>query len=474
MESPIQFVHFIEANLILFICQLLTIIVVLKLIVDKKSASNIVAWVLGILFVPYLAIPVFFLFYRKNSRSIWQKGDMDINTQCSVAISPDECVKNKLPKEIISVFSNLNINTLTSNNSFDLYTNGVDAFHNFTTALKNAKTSIYIETYVFKNDFTSKEIIKILEQKASQGIEVKLLIDSLGSFYVYRHNRKIFKNLRQLGAKVIFFMPVLSNPFRNYINFRNHRKIFIIDQTIAFSGGMNIGNEYMAPTQSDELWEDLLFKITGEAVNHFTSIFISDWQFATKEEIDLKITCPIASNKNYMEVIPSGPDMKDELYAGLVTAINAAKEKVWIVTPYLVPSQDLLQTIKLAKFRGVDVKIITPKVSNHQLVDKARTSYFREFLEVDIEIYFIEKMTHAKAVLIDDNLAMVGSVNLDNRSLFLNYEIVTFLYSQDTVAKLYDWADDILKQSSRDRSHISNKRSSLFVESIIKILTPLM
>ena len=474
MDSPIQFIHFIEANFILFLCQLFSIFIILKLIVDKKSASNILAWVLGILFIPYIAIPFFFLFQRKNRRSLWQKSDMDINTKCSEQTTPQQCRKLNLPEPVISVFSSLGLNTLTSNNTFDMYTNGVDSYNSFTEALNSAIISIYIQTYVFKNDETSKNIISILEKKASEGIDVKVLIDSLGSFYVYRHNKRIFKNLRVLGATVVFFMPVLSNPFRNYINFRNHRKIYLIDQSIAFSGGMNIGNEYMGPHEDKTMWEDLLFKISGEAVNHFTSVFVSDWRFATKEEIDITTICSVSHNTNYMEVIPSGPDMQDQLYVGILTSINSAKEKLWIITPYLVPSQELLQSIMIAKYRGVDVKIITPKKSNHKIVDKARNSYSRELSKIGVDIHYTEHMLHAKAILIDDNLAMVGSVNLDNRSLFLNYEIATFLYSQESVAKLYSWADKILKETSKDQNHISNKPSSLFVESIVKVLTPLM
>ncbi|QIV94543.1 cardiolipin synthase [Allofrancisella frigidaquae] len=471
----LSLVYILEANIILFVCQVFTIIVVLKLIVDKKSASNILAWLLAILFIPYIAIPFFFIFQRKDRRSFWQKEAMSIRQPSleNICIKGDTAYRN-LPTDIINVFSNLELPTLTANNSFEIYTDGVSSYKAFIEAINSAKTNIYIQTYVFKYDTTSRLILNALEKKASCGVEIKIMIDALGSFYVYRHNRRIFSNLRKLGAKVVFFMPILINPLRNYINYRNHRKIYIFDNHTVFSGGMNIGDEYMSPIEHEGMWDDLLFKIQGESLVYFLKVFCSDWHFATSEELDFKIKNNV-KEKCFTQVIPSGPDMqRDQLYAGLITAISSAKNRLWIITPYLIPSADLFQAIVLAKRRGIDVKVITPKQSNHKIVDKARTSYIRELLNCNIEVHFTKNMVHAKAVLIDENIAMLGSVNLDNRSLFLNYELTTFIYTPKQVLKLYKWAEKIIGDSSQDTSHITNKRSSLIVESIMKILTPLM
>ncbi|WP_150466330.1 cardiolipin synthase [Francisella sp. SYW-9] len=471
----LSLLYVIEANIVLFICQALTILVVLKLIVDKKSASNILAWLLAILFIPYIAIPFFFIFQRKDKRSFWQKETMDISQpalQENCLVKKHKC--QNLPMDIINVFSSLYLPTLTGKNSFEIYTDGVKSFQAFIEAINSAEKNIYIQTYVFKNDTTSKLVINALEKKTAQGVEVKMMIDSLGSFYVYRHNKKIFKNLRKLGAEVVFFMPVLANPLRNYINYRNHRKIYIFDNKTAFSGGMNIGDEYMSPIEHEGMWDDLLFKIQGESLLYFLKVFCSDWHFATNQELDFKVNNDI-SDDGFIQVIPSGPDLQeDQLYSGLITAINSAKNKLWIITPYLIPSAELYHSIVLAKKRGVEVKIITPKQSNHKIVDRARASYIRDFLKFDIDIHFTKNMVHAKAVLIDDNLAMLGSVNLDNRSLFLNYEIATFVYTQDHLKQLYDWANRILADSTKDTKHLTTKRSSLLIESLMKILTPLM
>lgn len=467
--------YVIEANIVLFVCQIFTIFIVLKLIVDKKSASNILAWLLAILFIPYVAIPFFFIFGRKDKRKFWQKERMSIKQpHVKEFCLTDNNNCKPLPSNTINVFSNMELNTLTSNNTFEMYTDGVKSFEAFIQAIDSAQKNIYIQTYVFKKDTTSSLLIKALEKKASQGVEIKILIDSLGSFYVYRHNRRIFKNLRKLGAKVVFFMPVIANPLRNYINFRNHRKIYIFDNKIAFSGGMNIGDEYMSPIKHEGMWDDLLFKVEGESVAYFLKVFSSDWHFATNEELEFRIT-KSAIKEGFVQVIPSGPDLQDDpLYSGLLTAINSAKEKVWIITPYLIPSAELYQTIILAKRRGIDVKVITPKNSNHKLVDRARGSYIRDFVNCGINVHFTKNMVHAKAVLIDDNIAMLGSVNLDNRSLFLNYEIATFFYSSHHVAEVYTWANKLLADSTLDTKHMTTKRSSLIAESILKILSPLM
>lgn len=225
-----------------------------------------------------------------------------------------------------------------------IFTDGTKSFEVFIEAIKSAKHSIYIQTYIIKNDTTSKLVISALEQKAAEGLDIKILIDSLESFYVYRHNKRIFKNLRKLGAKIVFFMPIISNPLRNYINYRNHRKIFIFDNNTVFSGGINIGDEYKSLTKHNGMWSDLLFKIEGESVVHFLKVFCSDWHFATSEELNFKIENQITT-ECFVQVIPSGPDMhKNQLYAGLITAINSTQHRLWIITPYLIPSLDLLHS----------------------------------------------------------------------------------------------------------------------------------
>ncbi|MED7818439.1 MULTISPECIES: phospholipase D-like domain-containing protein [unclassified Francisella] len=467
-------VYILEANFILFICQIFTILVVLKLIVDKKSASNILAWILAILFIPYIAIPFFFIFQRKGARRFWQKKTMDIYSSSSANSYLRNDVNEELPKNVVTTFSNLKLPTLTMYNSFEIYTDGVRSFKAFIKAINSATKSIYIQTYILKNDATSKLILNALEKKAAEGVEIKILIDSLGSLYVYFHNKRIFRNLRALGAEIAFFMPILTNPLRNYINYRNHRKIFIFDNNLVMSGGINIGDEYMSPMYHDGMWSDLLFSLQGESILHFLNVFCSDWYFATNQELDFKLENNI-HEKCFTQIVPSGPDrQKNELYAGLITAINSAQEKLWIITPYLIPSIDLLQAITLAKYRGVDVKVITPKNSDHKIINRARSSYIRDLLSHNIEVHFTEKMIHAKAILIDSNIAILGSINLDNRSLFLNYELATFVYTPNQVKKLYLWAENILKDSSQNSGHLPTKKSSLIVESIMKILTPLM
>jgi cardiolipin synthase len=468
-------IYVLEANTILFICQVFTIFVVLKLIVDKKSASSIIAWILAILFVPYVAIPFFFIFQRKDKRRFRQKKTMSINGSSSfekVCLNTNHC--QELPMNVITTFSNLELPTLTMHNSFEIYTDGVRSFEAFMQAINLATKSIYIQTYILKNDTTSKLVINALEKKAAEGVDIKMMIDSLGSLYVYFHNKRIFRNLRSLGAEIAFFMPILTNPLRNYINYRNHRKIFIFDNSLAMSGGINIGDEYMSAMYHDGMWSDLLFSLEGESVEHFLKVFRSDWHFATNQELDFKVE-NIISKKCFTQVVPSGPDMhRNQLYSGLLTAINSAQKRLWIITPYLIPSLDLLQSITLAKCRGVDVKVITPKNSDHKIINRARSSYIRDLLAHNVEVHFTKKMIHAKAILIDSNIAILGSINLDNRSLFLNYEIATFIYTPSEVEKLYLWAENILNDASQNSSHLPTKRSSLIIESIMKILTPLM
>jgi len=315
--------------------------------------------------------------------------------------------------------------------------------------IEKTRESIWISTYVFKYDEVTQKIIDALITKRSEGIDVKLLIDSVGSWKLY-FNRKPLEKLLESGAEIRFFMPIFRMPFHNYINLRNHRKIYLFDQKSLLTGGMNLAQEYMGSEEKAERWEDMLLLAKGPAVFHHAEVFAADWKFATAgEELQLK---PLSEGKGkaYMQVVPSGPDIYgDALYEAIISAIYSVKKRLWIVTPYFVPGSSLMQAMRIAHHKGVDVKLITPRVSNHLIADLARSSYMRELEEAGIELALYEgKMLHAKAILFDDIGAMLGSVNIDNRSLLLNYEIVSFSYSEEIIDDTEKWMRRLLENSS--------------------------
>jgi cardiolipin synthase len=262
-------------------------------------------------------------------------------------------------------------------------------------------------------------------------------------------------------------------PFRNYINLRNHRKIYLFDNKTVLSGGMNLSNEYLGPNIDESRWQDILFLAQGSSAELFFELFASDWFYASEERlIFTNKKVDNYSGDTFIQVVPSGPDMpNDVLYEALLCAIYSAKERIWIVTPYFIPDASLIQALLIAKHQGVDVKLITPKQSDNFITNLTRGSYMRELEEAGIEVSLYNgAMLHAKAILFDNSSTMLGSVNLDNRSLFLNYEVATFVYSEKVILDIERWMNKLLANSSIGTANISTAKRIL--ENSMRIIAP--
>jgi cardiolipin synthase len=359
-------------------------------------------------------------------------------------------------------------------NHYEIITDDIKAYEILIKNIRNARTSIYLSTYVFKYDEMTKHLIEELCLKADSGVEVKLLIDSLGSWKLYLNQRPL-KKLLQCGAQVTFFMPILKIPFRNYINLRNHRKIYIFDKNSVLSGGMNLTNEYLGEKEDSNRWDDMLYFVQGSCVFDFYEVFINDWNYATNQTNEIEVFKP---SKQYgdtiVQVVPSGPDISgDALYEALLSSIYFAKKRIWIVTPYFVPDKSLMQALIIAHHKGVDVKLITPKDSNHLVADLGRSSYMRELEDMGIHVALYEgKMLHAKAIMIDEEGVMLGTVNFDNRSLFLNYEIVTIAYSEQLINDVDNWMKSLLRNTTQTMKPATNIRR--LGENLMRIFAPML
>jgi cardiolipin synthase len=262
-------------------------------------------------------------------------------------------------------------------------------------------------------------------------------------------------------------------PLRNYINLRNHRKIYLFDRRIVLTGGMNLSSEYLGPSPDARRWHDLLFCIEGPAVFHYLEIFASDWAYASGYHIPITLDIvPPDQGDAYIQVVPSGPDIaRDALFEALLCAIYAAKKRIWIVTPYFVPVTSLQEALIIAHHQGIDVKLITPYDSNHLLADLVRSSYMRELMDAGVEVALYQgPMLHAKAILFDDDSAMLGSVNIDNRSLLLNYEVVSFAYSASIIAEMNDWMLKLLQNCHHDMKPQGTMRR--IAENLMRVVAP--
>lgn len=459
----------IESHIVIFFGLVLGLMLTSYIVLQKRSTSGTMAWLLIIILLPYIGIPLYFMLGgRKMRRTASKKNTIGMEQVL-------EPVENSNANPIDLLLQTYNIPAAQAQNKITLCTTGEDIYKNFIELIDSADKSIYISTYVFGNDDVGRDILHHLVNKASQGVNVKVLMDGVGSLHTHR---RFFKPLIKAGGNISYFMPVLHRPFRGRTNLRNHRKILIIDENRVLAGGANVAIEYMGPSELPDRWRDISFVLKGPAVKHYTSVFVYDWEFASGEKLtentnandyDSGIT-----DGARIQIVPSGPDVpNDALYDSMLSGIFTSKKRLWIVTPYFVPDEPLTQALILASRRGVDVRIILPKRSNHLLADIVRCEYLREIQQAGGKIFFYTKaMVHAKILLMDNEFAVLGSANIDIRSLFLNYEIAMFIYNQNTINQSEQWIENLLLNSNEGitQAHLIRR---LF-EGVVRILTPLL
>ena len=272
-------------------------------------------------------------------------------------------------------------------------------------------------------------------------------------------------------------MPMIHLPFRGRANLRNHRKMIICDNQTAVIGGMNLASEYMGAQESEHRWQDLSLVVHGPVTDHITDMFRSDWTFASKTELSYHTTAreaPASEPKGITQLIASGPDVRnDSLRNAILTSIFRAKRRIWVVTPYFVPDELVLEALCLAVYRKVDVSIILPIKSNHRLADLVREGYLTRVQEAGADIWLYEpRMLHAKAILVDDSLAMVGSANMDMRSILLNYEIALCIDDSDVIRQLETWMRGLKADCSNRKTQ--PKGAFGFMESVGRLFAPLL
>ncbi len=432
--------EFISIHVVTIVTLFLAFFTIAHMLSSRKKPAQMIAWSVVIIFLPYFGVLIYFIFNRRRvAKSMLEKKKVNLQKVQEVDSSCTNKIEHFLRES--------NIAGATDKNEFYLFKDSKESYNAMIDLLKSAKSSIYICTYIFSDDYITKAIVKVLIEKAKSGIEVKLLIDSIGSFSL-ELNPKILKNLKDVGGEYHFFMSMLRHPLKNRLNFRNHRKMVIVDNYTVISGGANISKEYLSDRESSLAWVDLLFMIKGSASFHYFEIFRYDWESQVDKELSFKIAKYNSnSSKSIIQVVPSGLDVdNDALYESILYSLYLAKEKIWILTPYFIPDSSLMDALVVAKHRGVDVKIILPKSSDQILADISRSGYLRDLERESIEILLYgPKMLHAKALIIDSEVAMVGSSNFDARSFFYNFEVMSYLYSKDDIKEVDMWIRRLFK-----------------------------
>jgi cardiolipin synthase len=450
----------------------LVIATVLHMLYQRRSPQNLLAWFLTLILLPFLG--VFFYVLFGSRKFLFKRRKPTLEMQSIASVKPDRTLAIQLDELLRAN----HIAGATFGNQISLHTDGTLAFTLFMQSIESAQASIHLQTYIFETDETGFAILAALTRKAQQGVQVRLLMDAVGSFALYR-NPKALKPLVEAGGQYAFFQPILRSFLSNQVNLRNHRKIFLFDQTLLLTGGINLSNDYLgssANTPKNGRWIDLLCKIQGPNTLHYQNVFNADWLYTTGETlpaIQLKTDVqPIEGD--LLQAIPSGPDIEsDALFETLLQSIYRAKHSIQMVTPYFVPDSSIMNALIIALKRGVKLTLITPHTSDHLIFDLGRSSYIRELKELGADVFFYQtSMLHAKLTIIDRNIMIIGSANIDYRSLFINHEIVNLIYSKPLIQQMQTWVETLLLESQVYEPSESKLRK-LF-ENLTRIFAPIL
>lgn len=419
---------------LLTLLYILGILAAIEALLTARTPQGAIAWCLFLVMFPILGLPVYLIFGgRKFSGYISARRDDDLPLQRRM-----QKVASKLPPEIfakldteesdLAVFEKLGEMPFLAHNHSRLLINGEQTFNAIFEGIRNAREYILVQFFIVKNDELGQRLKNKLINKAKDGVQVYFLYDAVGSHAL---PSSYVKEMKKAGIKTSPFSGSShggGHIFR--VNFRNHRKIVVIDGHTAYAGGLNVGDEYMGKHPKLTPWRDTHVEVRGPAVLAIQLAFHEDWHWMTHEILSLSET-PVFSEEDSerMLVLPSGPADKLETCSLLFTElIHRAKNRVWIVSPYFVPDDAVMSALQIAALRGVDVRIMLPENPDHKLVYLASFSFLEETLPVGIKVYrYMKGFLHQKVFLVDDSLAGVGTANLDNRSFRLNFEL-TLLY----------------------------------------------
>lgn len=366
----------------------------------------------------------------------------------------------------------------TQDNKVEIYFNGEDKFRALMESIEKAEHFVHLQYYIFKSDGLGKKLIDLLCKKAKEGIEVKLLVDGMGG---RKLSRRDIAKLKSNGAEVGIFFPAFIPYISPRINYRNHRKICIVDGKEAFVGGFNVGDEYIGLSKKFGYWRDTHIKIKGSAVSCLQWRFFLDWRFATGKEItQCKTYLSEEGDLGHtgIQIVSSGPDSKwPSIKDGYLRMISIAKEKIYIETPYFIPDDSIFEALRIAGLSGLDVRVMIPCKPDHPFVYWAGMSYIGELLQAGVKFYTYEKgFLHSKVVLMDSFISSVGTANLDIRSFKLNFEVNAFIYDEAINLKLTENYLNDLQYCKEITLDVYNNRSRFvrIKESYSRLLSPIL
>ena len=413
------------------------------IILERRNPAASAAWVTVIFMLPVAGIVLFFLLSQNiSARKLYNLSEFEeMKIDSSLENQINE-IKNgtyrfsteegKLWQDMIHLNQLYGRAYYSQNNSVEFITDGRQMFDTMMQDIMSARETINIMFFIVKNDETGRQFIDALTQKAREGVEVRLLLDSMGSRQI---NDRVLRDFLDAGGKRAYFFPRKLNLVNFDFNYRNHRKLAVIDGIIGYTGGFNIAREYLGLKKKFGYWRDTHIRITGQSVQDINARFILDWRTASKEKIVLSeafYSGVISEGNTGIQIVSSGPDsVKEEVKRSLMKMITSAERSIYVQTPYFVPDDSILESLKMAAQCGVDVRVMIPCIPDHPLVYWATYSYAGELVKSGGRVFIYEKgFLHSKTMVVDGEVGTVGSANFDRRSFSLNFESNAFIYDK--------------------------------------------
>ncbi|QQK78987.1 cardiolipin synthase [Salicibibacter cibi] len=457
---------------------------------ERRDVNATWAWLLILLFIPYLGFILYLVLGQNLTRKrlfhwdgIEKIGLKDlINEQLDDMDHDRFDFQNETSsnhRHLISMLLRSNDAVLTQNNHVDVFTDGVDKFSQLLSDIAEAKDHIHLQYYIFRNDTLGKRVINLLTEKAREGVQVRVLYDDMGSRKLHpRH----FRTLTEAGGEVGVFFPSRIPYVNSRLNYRNHRKIVVIDGETAYVGGFNVGDEYLGHNRRMGYWRDSHLRLRGSSVKALQTRFILDWNQASKDKTvhyephyfpDMQPQGEIST-----QIVSSGPDTEwEEIKNGYIKMITSARDSVFIQTPYFIPDASLLDALRIAALAGKDVRIMIPNKPDHPFVYWATYSHMGELLNSGARFYIYDAgFIHSKMLVVDRSVGTIGTANIDVRSFRLNFEVNVFMYNDalgEKMATIFE-TDQAFSSEMTPQRYQERGMWVRFKESIARLLSPIL
>lgn len=473
---------------------LMLIYVTLQIIHQYTISSRASAWLFTVYLFPVAGMVLYFIFgVNRRKRKIYGR-KLTKNQQSLEAyqaeFNADSLRVLKRHKDQLKQFHGLtkmiyrdSCSRLTVNNQLMLLENGEDKFKHLLQDVAAAQHTIHLEYYIFRADDIGSELIQLLIKKAKSGVKVRLIYDDYGSLNL---PRQVLSRMRSAGVEVEPFYEIRLFAFAERLNYRNHRKIVVIDGHIAYVGGINVGDEYINDTHHDKktYWRDSHLRLVGQGVAYLQNIFLNDWNFCAEQQVEIDGELPDdladmdIDNTHMVQLVASGPDSPaPSILFAMLHALHLAQQEVLITTPYFIPNPALIKALKIAVLRGVQVRLLVPDQSDNKVVNAAAQSFYYEMLLAGVEVYqYTAGFIHAKTMVIDGFLSVMGTANFDERSFELNFEVNVLIYDESFAQQLVDSFKRDVEQAKQLSTETWEKRSVLkiFVEKVARLISPIL